>query len=94
MINRMQISYKHFLIFSDIDECSAVEKPCGSYNYLEGVNKPGAYTCFCEDGFHFNQDKKSCEGNSKAFGCVLRVVVETISAFIVLLVVDKQLAVI
>ena len=49
-------------LFSDIDECDSLDRPCGSYNFLECVNNLGDYTCLCEYGFNFDKENRFCEG--------------------------------
>ncbi|XP_044183632.1 fibrillin-1-like [Acropora millepora] len=45
----------------DIDECDSLDRPCGSYNYIECVNNLGDYTCLCEYGFNFDKENRFCE---------------------------------
>ena len=45
-------------LFSDIDECDSLDRPCGSYNFLECVNNLGDYTCLCEYGFNFDKENR------------------------------------
>lgn len=49
-----------FNIFSDINECEILSKPCGSNAACENTN-PG-YNCLCPQGFSGKPDPKiACE---------------------------------
>ena len=52
------------ILFSDIDECSLVPRPC------HGVctNLEGSYTCSCTEGFKIRESNRYCEG--KLNNCV------------------------
>ena len=46
------------ILFSDIDECSLVPRPCHDVC----TNLEGSYTCSCTEGFKIGQSNRYCEG--------------------------------
>jgi len=49
---------------SDIDECSANNRVCGTDAAVAGCNNTvGSYTCQCNRGYNVSADGTKCEGN-------------------------------
>ena len=47
-------------VSTDVDECAALESPCGPHGFCE--NTEGRYRCACDQGYQEVQDGRYCEG--------------------------------